>query len=174
MTTAPAAGTLDFSIAAPSQGTGGQAGIYNLTPITSLPTVTTVALTVGQWYSFSVQTSFLQSATNAQSDVVSLLQSMGFGSAAAPPTGVAPVTQSSAGVPIPATATSAFDVWNVIAQFTATSGGGSGSITFTPGGSAPATASVPDLPPVLMFVTGALPTPIAAPTAAPAPTNVMP
>jgi hypothetical protein len=169
ITSPPAAGALDFSIAAPSLATSGataQVGIYNLTQITSLPAPTTVSLVVGQWYSFAVRTSFLQTASNALGNVITLLQSIGFGTQAAPPTYVAPVTMSSPGVPLDASQPTNFDTWNVIAQY------GGAPINTPP--AAGSSQSVSDLPPVLLFLPSALPTVTAAPTSVPTVSNVMP
>jgi hypothetical protein len=169
-TTAPA-----VTMPSPSAGAGVTATLANLEPIQSVPVGLTTQFAVGTWYSFSVSTSFLQGASGAQADVISLLQEMGFGATetAMTPTllFVTPVTQSSAGVAIPTTTSTgasnaqAFDTWNVIAQYTGPA---------SPAATAGATQNVSDLPPLLMFKPGTI---VSLGTTAPAsstPSAVMP
>jgi hypothetical protein len=142
------AGTFQIS------ASGGMATVSDLQVITGpLPVATSVSLTTGTWYSFSVRTSFLQGAMGSQGDVISLLQTMGFGlggTATAPTLYVVPATQSSPGVAI--TDPTALDTWNVIAVY-------SGPTAATPPGRP---YTVTDGPPLLFFVPSALPLPLSA------------
>lgn len=146
--------------------TGNTATISNVVAITSIPAVTTLTLATGTWYQFSVITSFLQSQAPS-STVLQILQTMGFGITPLTSIYITPITQSSAGVPIPASTPQALDTWNVIAEF-------SGVAAVAALVAAGTSQLVSDVPPLLMFKPGTLTALGTTAPANPTPSNVMP
>lgn len=130
-TTIAASGSTTLSTLAPTAGS-----TWNNSTVSSLPTPTPVTgLTAGQWYAFSVRTSFLQAAPNAMSALAVILTDWGFGAtggtAAAPNLLLTPAADLSA-TP---------DTWNVFAQYTG------------PAGATTAPSSITDQPPLAIFAT---------------------